>query len=247
MANATLIDFTGKGRADERWHAAHTLIFTKSTRLTLDPGLFAEIQEWPEARKQAELDYMATTIPSSWEFVDVTFLLSGVTRAAAQQITRTRHASYAMQSQRVLNVKDVAVLNTIQDDVAARVYEAAAAEALTAYAALIDRHGVAPQDARGLLPMNATCNLVAKYNLRNFVELVRARESLRVQGEYAALVVQMKRAVLDAWPWAERFFVPPHAHAIALLEEAAKAVGITTGTGPGWQIAKAVDLLRRGK
>ena len=72
-----LIDYTGVGRADQQWHAADVMIFTKQTRLNLSSGLMDEIKAWPIDKKQAELDYMAKTIKSSWEFIDVTFLLSG--------------------------------------------------------------------------------------------------------------------------------------------------------------------------
>ena len=105
-----LIDYTGVGRADQQWHAADVMIFTKQTRLNLSSGLMEEIKAWPVEKKQAELDYMAKTIKSSWEFVDVTFLLSGISRAVAQQVTRTRTASYAMQSMRVTNASELGVV-----------------------------------------------------------------------------------------------------------------------------------------
>ena len=47
---------------------------------------------------------MANTIPSSWEFVDYTFLVTGVSRAYTHQQVRTRAASYAQQTMRVLNM-----------------------------------------------------------------------------------------------------------------------------------------------
>ena len=42
----SLIHFTGKGSKDESFAAADLLIFTKSTRLTLTPGLFKDIENW---------------------------------------------------------------------------------------------------------------------------------------------------------------------------------------------------------
>jgi hypothetical protein len=59
------------------------------------------------------------------------------------------------------------------------------------------------------------------------------------------IIAQMKAEVLAAWPWAEPFFVPRLHAAIELLETAAREVGVTTGSGPGWDIAKAIDLLRK--
>jgi hypothetical protein len=95
-----------------------------------------------------------------------------------------------------------------------------------------------------LLPMNTQSNLVAKYNLRAFVDLVTARKSLRTQGEYAGIVRDMEFAVLAVWPWAAPFFLPKEDAAITMLERVADEIGVTVGSGPGWQIAKAVDLLR---
>ena len=83
--------------------AAELLLFTKSTRLTMAPSLLAEIHAWPQEKKLAELAYMANTIPSSWEFVDYVFLVEGVSRAYTHQQVRTRAASYAQQTMRVLS------------------------------------------------------------------------------------------------------------------------------------------------
>jgi|SRR4051812_15526448 len=81
------------------------LLATKQTRLSLSPKLLDEVRAWPEEKKQAELDYMRGTIQSSWEFVDYTFLLDGVTRAFTHQLVRTRAGSYAQQSQRTVNME----------------------------------------------------------------------------------------------------------------------------------------------
>jgi len=239
-----LIDYTGKGRPDERRHAANVLVFTKSTRLNMSPGLFATIQEWTDSAIEDELVYMSRTIPSSWEFVDLTFLVSDVSRACAQQMTRTRTASYAMQSQRVTDVSDAVVINPCVEEHQANAFGEVAARGMAAYSELLQR-GLAPQDARGVLPINVACNLVCKYNLRNFVELVRARESLRTQGEYADVISFMKECVLEAWPWSEHFFVPPLNNAIKILEEQIEATGLETGKGLGWELAKVIDLLRK--
>jgi flavin-dependent thymidylate synthase len=250
MAKVELIDFTGRGRADEKWHAAHVLMLTKDTRLELGNGTARErlavIASMSEEEKLEELTTMTQTIPSSWEFVDVTFQLSGVSRACAQQITRTRTASYAMQSQRVVDGSALGVVNPFPaNEVHLSVlFDDCARSAKECYELLIE-NGAARQDARAILPMNAECSLMAKYNLRSFVDLVRARESLRTQGEYRDIIAQMKLEVVHAWPWAQSFFVPRDALVIELLESAVNNLGITVGSGVGWQIAKAIDLLRK--
>lgn len=246
MPRVTLLDYTGKGRPDEREHAAHILLYTKNTRLDMSPGGLAEIAAWSEERKLAALAEMAKTIPSSWEFVDVTFLCEGVTRACAQQITRTRSGSYAMQSQRVVSMEDAAVANPFDENPGElkKTFTQYVELALTGYTRML-RLGAEMQAARGILPMNVTCNLMAKYNLRAFVELVRSRSSLRTQGEYADIISQALSAMLTAWPWAAPFFEGPGDIAIRELEAVALELGVTPGSGHGWRIAKALDLLRK--
>lgn len=225
--------------------AVNLLLFTKATRLTLSPGLLEEIRAWPEERKMQELEYMSKTIKSSWEFCDTVFLIEGVTRAVAQQMTRTRQASYAMQSQRVTDARNIAVTNNlVEESIAWHEFERAVEASKKHYSSLVDA-GVSLEDARGVLPMNTQCNLIAKYNLRTLTDLVKARKSLRAQGEYNEIVVQMEKCVLDAWPWASPFFKSDKQLAIDTLEEIAKRIGITTGKGDGWEIAKAIDLIRK--
>lgn len=248
MAEVLLIDYTGKGRHDQAWHAANILLFTKNTRLEMDPGLLKAIEEdWTRDKKREELEYMARTIPSSWEFVDLTFLIKDVSRATAQQITRTRTGSYAMQSQRVTDVREAGVVNPFDEgSELSRRFSMAAEHSFKRYQAMIGL-GAALQDARGMLPLATQCNLVTKYNLRSFVELIRARASLRTQGEYHDIADQMKALTLGAWPWSEPFFVPPHEHAIEILEGVVREEfhDMEPGKGAGWDIAKAIDLLRK--
>lgn len=241
----TMLEFTGKGRRDAHWHAADILIFTKATRLNMTPDLMEQIQEMETTEKLKELEAMSKTIPSSWEFVDMTFLIEDVTRACAQQITRTRTGSYAMQSQRVVDVSGASVRNPATDPEKRETFAREAASAIDGYARLVQK-GFALQDARGVLPINIKCNLVAKYNLRSFVDLVLARESLRTQDEYSEIVHQMKTQVITQWSWARTFFEPKHEKAIQILEKAVKELGITTGNGVAWEIAKAIDLIRKG-
>lgn len=246
MAIVQLLEFTGKGRPDETWHAADLLLFTKATRLEMNPELLVDIRGLPEIVKVRRLHEMSKTIPSSWEFVDLTFLITGVTRATAQQITRTRNASYAMQSQRVVDMSTGRVTNPFEPgDELSDLFEEASDEMMKRYSEMVGR-GAAPQDARGILPLNVQTNLIAKYNLRAFIDLVRSRLSLRTQEEYAHIVHAMVRETRQVWPWVSLFLENTTDLAIEELEDAVKMVGLVTGSGPGWKIAKAIDLLRRG-
>src|SRR5580693_6573241 len=97
----TLIDGTGFGSPNPSRYAANMITYTRSTRLNMSPGLLAEIQAKEDYEVLKELELAAGTIPSSWEFVQFTFIIEGVTRAFTHQLVRTRHASYAQQAMRI--------------------------------------------------------------------------------------------------------------------------------------------------
>jgi flavin-dependent thymidylate synthase len=239
----TLIHYTGKQTMEPMWYAARLLAFSKNTRLQMTPdGLNKFMTMSPEELKP-ELEYMSSTIASSWELISVMFAINGVSRACAQQITRTRQASYAMQSQRVTNMKDVTahIPTTVAADRHKKtIYEFALSAAIASYDKMVN-NGIALEDARGVLPMNVHCNLIAKYNFRAWVDLIRARDSLRVQDEYHDVILAMKKEVLKVWPWAATFIEPKDAKAIALMEELAKELPPEQKT----RLAKAADLLKK--
>jgi len=199
----------------------------------------------PEADIINQVTYMASTIPSSWEFIDVVFLLSRVSRSLAQQITRTRNASFAMQSQRVTDMREVS-WDVAGDDANMReTYGLMFLQAMANYSYLVDE-GMELENARDVLPIGVHCNLVAKYNFRSFVELVRKRQSLRVQAPYRQLVDQMKDQVLRVWPWTQTFFEEPQAKALKMIESVALELAEKGAMykGPAGQLAKAMDLIK---
>lgn len=248
----SLVDYTGSSywrltdnhSAHEPGHyAAALLAFTKNTRLQMTPDGFQQWLDKPWHELEAELDYMVNTIPSSWEFVDLTFSIENVTRACAQQITRTRTASYAMQSQRVTDVSEMgfrmppnAVGNFSWE------IEQSVGRTMDDYKHLIEVHDAEPEDARSILPMNIHCNLLAKYNLRSWIDVVMARSSLRAQDEYREVAELMKIAVRQVYPWIDKFLVPKHDNAIKIIED----IAVTLPTEQKRALAKAADLIRKG-
>jgi len=202
-----LIHFTGKGAPNETWAAADLLIFTKNTRLNMDPGQLEAIIAWPEEKKLETLRYMANTIPSSWEFVDYVFLVQGVSRAYTHQQVRTRVASYAQQSMRVVDVGEFEYVFTDRnraDNRAAVRIEKCLRTIKDTYASLIAM-GHPVEDSRGILPTNIATNIVCKFNMRAFVDLARSRSGGRTQGEYQKVVSAMIDRVLEVHPWMTHF------------------------------------------
>lgn len=237
------LNWTGQGHSDPLF-AAKLLIFTKETRMDMS-GSWEKVFKMSREEIETQLAYMATTIASSWEFLDVTFLIRECSRATAQQITRTRNASFAMQSQRVLDVSGSGY------DAKSSAVAASIAASIDNYKFMID-NGTPLEDARDALPIGLHCNLVAKYNLRTIVDLCISRQSLRVQGPYREMVTQMKDEVLKIWPWAAPFFIPPNNKAAKLLEEVAQELRSVEGlngamyNGLSGKLAKAADLLKKG-
>lgn len=253
--------------------AAALLIFTKSTRLQMDGANLESVQykcstdpDW----MMAELDYMSKTIRSSWEFLDITFAVKNVSRAAAQQITRTRFTpidgdlfgSYAMQSQRVTDMSEATWHNPIRDNAkddeeGEYNFDCAVEQAMGEYKHLVEG-GMSLEDARGVLPVNLHCSLVAKYNLRMLADLLQARASYRAQGEFNQLAAEMKRQLIAMWPWAEMFLRPRNELAALAMEDfktALRDLAHKHGIAPGdrhlhdamIKLAKVDDLLQGNK
>ena len=232
--------------------AADILIYTKNTRLNMSPQGLAEIREWAPERKDAELAYMAKTIPSSWEFVDLIFCIEGVTRAFTHQFVRTRTASYAQQTMRVINMGDFDYYTgpTVSEGEAKEEYDHAMESISASYKLLIEA-GAKPEDARGILPTNIKTNICVKMNLRTLSDLVRKRSSGRVQGEYAEVLEQFIALTLKEWPWAEPFIVSQAREAqmdlTRYLQRAMAAEMAATGKAQNeteaWNAMKNLDLV----
>lgn len=181
--------------------ALNLLLRTKNTRLgsTDDPAT------WPAERQAEHLSYMLDTIKSSWEFVDYTFEISGVSRAFTHQFVRTRSGHYAQESQRTVDVRDHDVVRPDFPTAAQRTIWADGEQtAFEAYKKLIDS-GVPVQDARGLLPTAVTTSIFAKFDLRTLSSMAAVRLCVRTQGEYQDVFRAMREAVLAVHPWAEQF------------------------------------------
>jgi flavin-dependent thymidylate synthase len=187
--------------------AADLLIFTKSTRLNLSPGLLEAIAAWPPERKGEELEYIANTIKSSWEFIDYVFLITGVSRGFTHQFVRSRQGSYAQQSMRVTDMSSFEFVMPQRfegDPEAKALVEQHNAATMAVYRALLSR-GHPAEDARSILPTNIATNIIAKFNLRAFADLAASRLGGRTQDEYQRVMSAMVDEVLAVHPWAKSF------------------------------------------
>lgn len=151
---------------------------------------------------------------STTEHITFTFAIEGVSRSLLAQLTRHRHFSYSVQSQRYVKLEsnsksggfDYVIPPSIAKDEEMREqYHSFMGVIQEAYDNL---RAIAPaEDARYILPNAATCNLVLTGNLRSILEYYSKRgEGTHAQWEIKELAEQMKDAVIDVEPWAEAFF-----------------------------------------
>jgi flavin-dependent thymidylate synthase len=218
----------------------------------MGPKGMKEIRSWPQEKKLEELKYMSTTIPSSWEFADLTFCIEGVSRAFTHQLVRTRTASFAQQAMRIVDMTgfDYHIGPSIKGPALTK-YKDQMIDLSDTYHELIDM-GVKPEDARGILPTDILTNICMKINLRNFSDLVKKRMTPRVQDEYAQVLQQMVEVVLGVWPWAIMFIMPKATEAhkelnkylqMKLDEEIAET-GQSQHETETWKQMKNLDLIR---
>jgi thymidylate synthase (FAD) len=228
-------------------NAVDLLLFTKATRLNMTPGLLQEIAFKSTEEKMAELEYMANTIPSSWEFVDYFFLVEGVSRAYTHQQVRTRAASYAQQTMRVLEMGEFDYVysdSILASADAKRCVDSALRSIKSHYKELIAL-GIAPEDARGILPTNIATNIVCKFNLRTLSELAKSRTGGRTQSEYQKVINAMIDAVLVVHPWAEKFLFTQDRDYFKEIEDFAKAK--FPDLKERGELLKIVDKMRKDK
>lgn len=183
--------------------AMDLLLRTKNTRLKFDQ----DPANWSQEEKEQHIAYMRDTIASSWEFVNYTFRITGVTRAFTHQLVRTRTGSYAQESQRTIDasLNNVVKPDRINNDHRANfVWNQAVKDLMESYSRLLEL-GIPAQDARGLLPTNIETSIIAQFNLRTLSGMMEKRLCPRTQGEYQDVAREMRRLVIEAHPWAADF------------------------------------------
>ena len=225
-------------------NARELLVFTKSTRLNVTTGLLDVIKLYDEEKLQKELDYMVDTIKSSWEFVDFTFCIEGVSRGFTHQFVRNRLGSYAQQTMRILDMGDFDYITgpSISENPRLQsLYDTMMAKINEYYKRLISA-GAKIEDARGILPTNISTNIIAKFNLRALSQMMMSRASNRTQDEYRQVLDAMYAAVVEAEPWCASFLRSSKYDDLKRLESA--ILDRYEGTDVCTQLLKLIDKVR---
>jgi thymidylate synthase (FAD) len=165
---------------------------------------------------------------STVEHLTFTFAIEGVSRALLAQLTRHRVGfSFSVQSQRYVRFGsddktggfDYVVPPSVTDDkitkdpsdekrtwTAYGLFVEAMEKAQELYD-LLRKAGVAPEDARMILPNAAATNLVMTANLRALLDFYSKRRKGRgAQWEIAELAEKLREAVVAVEPWTDAFF-----------------------------------------
>lgn len=234
---------------DHTQDAAKKLVFTKQTRLEMTSNWRERIDKMSYAELKEQLDYIANTIPSSWEFVNYTFLILNVTRAFTHQFVRTRTGSYAQQTMRMLDIKQfkyrIPPAIKEQGGEALDAYNLCMQDIQLHYDKMIDA-GVHPSDARGVLPTNVCTNIVAQFNLRTLSDLAKSRTSGRVQDEYREVFTKMMDSVLEIHPWVKPFLISDNKQKLMDLEHQVKEITGLDNYHPRMiDIMKLIDQLKK--
>lgn len=143
------------------------------------------------------------------EHISFTFHIKGVSRALLAQLTRHRHSSFSVQSQRYVSYEDGFdyVNPFMEETVAYDLFESDISDAQDHYNRYIEI-GEKPENARAILP-NACCTeLYLTMNARTLIESSNERLCTRAQAEIREMFKKMKEQVAIYSPVIANWMVP---------------------------------------
>jgi thymidylate synthase (FAD) len=142
---------------------------------------------------------------SALEHAQFVFGIEGISRACSHQLVRHRVASYSQQSQRYVRLREVrAVVPPAVESQpsAARRFREKLDDLWEFYARMVDE-GIAPEDARYILPNACETKIVVSMNARELRHFFSLRLCRRAQWEIRGLALEMLRVIV---PLAPRLF-----------------------------------------
>lgn len=132
------------------------------------------------------------------EHANYTLKIIGVSRSLLAQLTRHRHASYSVQSQRYVSYYDgVEFVDPVfANEKVEEVFNNNVSSAIKDYEYMMEL-GAKPEDARAVLPNAMPTDLVVTMNLRAMMNFMNERLCTRAQLEIRKMANKMKEAVLS--------------------------------------------------
>ena len=186
------------------------------TRITNDPILAIEeaASNCYDSSPSDDGKIMAHCIKSGHtsvtEFCTFTFHIEGVSRALLAQLTRHRHAGYAVRSQRYCNEDDFGYVvppSIAKNERALELFEWIMRQCSGAYADL-QAMGVENEDARFVLPNACETTLEITINLRALMNFMNERLCTCAQWEIRELARIMRKLIVEQVPKLEPYLVP---------------------------------------
>lgn len=145
---------------------------------------------------------------SVFEHAYFTFHVSGISRACLAQLTRHRHFSFSVRSQRYCDESTIGCI--IPPTVTEEQYDIL----MQSYSDSIDKYafltssGMAKEDARMVLPNGAPTELYMSMNARALIEASHLRLCNRAQDEIRTMFGKMKKEVEQVSPEIAEMMVP---------------------------------------
>lgn len=144
------------------------------------------------------------------EHINLSFEIKGVSRVLMAQLTRHRHASFSIQSQRSVFPEGIVVPDSIKESQAAMSIFMQTYEALVNTQQLLAQMGIPKEDARYLSPEGSKTNIMLSGNLRAFIEMSQKRLCLQAQKEIRDLFIEIRKILVKTYgPWLKEFLSPP--------------------------------------
>lgn len=152
---------------------------------------------------------------STLEHLKFVFSVEGISRACLAQLTRHRHMSYSVQSQRYVKFGsddksggfDYIIPEKVANNQDALDRFNAAMTVIQCMYDDLRSVGIPAEDARAVLPQASACNLTLSANLRSLLDFYgKRRPGFGAQNEITVLAEKLRELVVEVEPWTARFF-----------------------------------------
>lgn len=139
---------------------------------------------------------------STFEHIYYTFKIEGISRACLAQLTRHRHASYTVRSQRYCEESSfkATVPDSIWSDKVLRDNYFKLMEQISNHYDGLRENGIKREDARFILPQALATDLYMSCNLRELMHINKLRTAKNAQWEIRDLVNEMTMLVVENSP-----------------------------------------------
>ena len=149
----------------------------------------------------------ATGHYSVLEHISFTFKVKNVSRALLAQLSRHRHISLSVESQRYVDQNNFEYVNPFCGE-DADVFDGMMADIANYYRILKEYHNAKNEDARAVLPNAGCTNLYLTMNARTMIEISHLRLCSRAQKEIRELFMAIKKEVSFVCPEVAAWMVP---------------------------------------